>query len=261
MRFATSLLLLTASVTVYASPIRRAVNCAKVDDDGSALTGSAPGPGDFATCTYAGAGPCTYFAADGSFSSGGSSCPQGLPQDSTFGKETTTQQTQAPPPPPPPRTTTTKKTTSTTQQKTTPRVTTTSTPHPPPKTTSTKAKEITTTAKAPPVHTKAPPPPPPPTTSSSTMSTSSEMSMSSSAAQSSSQMMNPLSFSQGPSVARLAPTSSSARVTGGGATAVGAIGADPSGSPNAAGRLGMGSSGVLAVALALVAGAVGAVLI
>ncbi|KAJ7177249.1 hypothetical protein C8R43DRAFT_507093 [Mycena crocata] len=56
------------------------IQCAPVDDDGTALTGSA-GSGDFVTCTYAGAGLCAYFPADGSFSSGGSSCPQGVAQD------------------------------------------------------------------------------------------------------------------------------------------------------------------------------------
>ncbi|KAJ7097484.1 hypothetical protein C8R43DRAFT_1244388 [Mycena crocata] len=56
------------------------IKCAPVDDDGTALTGSA-GSGDFVTCTYAGAGPCAYFPADGSFSSGGSGCPQGVAQD------------------------------------------------------------------------------------------------------------------------------------------------------------------------------------
>jgi hypothetical protein len=38
------------------------VNCAKVDDDGSPLTGSAPGDEGFAECTYKDAGICTYFA-------------------------------------------------------------------------------------------------------------------------------------------------------------------------------------------------------
>ncbi|KAJ7734279.1 hypothetical protein B0H16DRAFT_1731883 [Mycena metata] len=36
---------------------------------------------EFAQCTYADAGPCAYFFADGSFSSGSSTCPKGLPQD------------------------------------------------------------------------------------------------------------------------------------------------------------------------------------
>ncbi|KAF9459253.1 hypothetical protein BDZ94DRAFT_1312546 [Collybia nuda] len=56
-----------------------AINCAPVDDDGSPLTGSSAA-GTFVTCTYQGAGPCTYFPTDGSFSSGASTCPQGLPQ-------------------------------------------------------------------------------------------------------------------------------------------------------------------------------------
>ncbi|KAJ7169203.1 hypothetical protein C8R43DRAFT_1231804 [Mycena crocata] len=60
--------------------VRQGIQCTPVDDDGTALTGSSAS-GDFVTCTYAGAGPCTYFPADGSFSSGGSSCPAGIAQD------------------------------------------------------------------------------------------------------------------------------------------------------------------------------------
>ncbi|KAJ7798231.1 hypothetical protein B0H14DRAFT_38489 [Mycena olivaceomarginata] len=81
------------------------INCASIDDDGSALadTGLGEDPG-FATCTYKDAGIRTYFGADGSFSSGTSTCPQGVPQSDGF--DTSSQQ-QAPPPPPPATKTTT----------------------------------------------------------------------------------------------------------------------------------------------------------
>ncbi|KAJ7608047.1 hypothetical protein DFH06DRAFT_1379356, partial [Mycena polygramma] len=156
MRFSasTSFLLLTASVAVFASPVRftrRAVNCAEVDDDGSSLISSAPAPEEgFALCTYQDAGECTYFGADGSFSSGSSTCPQGLAQASNFEEEGTTtstvkaKATQAPPPPPPPPPPS----------------------PPPPKTTSTIKIKTTSTPPPPPKTTEAPPPPPPKTTSS-----------------------------------------------------------------------------------------------
>ncbi|KAJ7710414.1 hypothetical protein B0H17DRAFT_1367 [Mycena rosella] len=84
MRTSTSTLLLAlalACASVGAAPSRRddSINCASADDDGTALTGSAP-DGTFVSCTYAGAGDCEYFS-DGSFSSGGSSCPKGVAQD------------------------------------------------------------------------------------------------------------------------------------------------------------------------------------
>ncbi|KAF7344997.1 hypothetical protein MVEN_01662500 [Mycena venus] len=47
--------------------------CPQTDDGGSNLIGSGVS-GKFKTCTYAAAGVCTYFS-DGSFSSGGSVCP------------------------------------------------------------------------------------------------------------------------------------------------------------------------------------------
>ncbi|KAJ7282480.1 hypothetical protein C8J57DRAFT_1295487, partial [Mycena rebaudengoi] len=78
MRFNPSLLFLTASVAVYASPIsitKRAVKCTAVDDDGTPLVSSNPEEDGFATCTYQGAGACLYFGADGSFSAGSSQCP------------------------------------------------------------------------------------------------------------------------------------------------------------------------------------------
>ncbi|KAJ7622232.1 hypothetical protein FB45DRAFT_870445 [Roridomyces roridus] len=66
-----------------------AVQCPPSDKGGVALTSSegadAGSPG-LVTCTYGttatgGAGPCTFFPANGSFSSGSSQCPAGIAQD------------------------------------------------------------------------------------------------------------------------------------------------------------------------------------
>ncbi|KAF7362705.1 hypothetical protein MVEN_00619800 [Mycena venus] len=84
MRFSTFSIVVTAASVALAvpTPFKRGINCAAVDDNGTALTGSsADATNSFATCIYKGAGDCTYFFADGSFSSGSSACPQGLPQD------------------------------------------------------------------------------------------------------------------------------------------------------------------------------------
>ncbi|KAJ7464257.1 hypothetical protein B0H11DRAFT_2309422 [Mycena galericulata] len=171
----TSLLLLTASATttVLGSPvrvptyIRRAaatvVKCAPVDKDGTPLlSSSVVEPGDFAECTYKDAGLCTYFAGNGSFSSGSSTCPAGIPQDLDFEEGMTTAQTKAtqapplpPPPPPPPKTTKAvpplpRKTTSTITKHTE---------------TTTAARAAKTTQAAQTTVIKAPPPSPPaPTT-------------------------------------------------------------------------------------------------
>ncbi|KAJ7923591.1 hypothetical protein B0H13DRAFT_55851 [Mycena leptocephala] len=79
-----SLFLLAASQSAHAVSLgyerRQSIQCPPVDKDGTALTGSAP-QDDFVTCTYVGAGLCAYFPADGSFSSGSSECPKGIPQD------------------------------------------------------------------------------------------------------------------------------------------------------------------------------------
>ncbi|KAJ7686379.1 hypothetical protein B0H17DRAFT_716821 [Mycena rosella] len=84
---------LTAAALAGAAPLRvaRAINCTPTDDDGTALTGSSvDAAGDFATCSYKDAGDCTYFFADGSFSSGSSTCPKGLPQNAaSSGTEST----------------------------------------------------------------------------------------------------------------------------------------------------------------------------
>ncbi|KAJ7111627.1 hypothetical protein C8R43DRAFT_1242877 [Mycena crocata] len=56
------------------------IQCATVDDDGTSLMATV-GTGNYVTCIYAGAGYCEYFPADGSFSSGSSNCPEGMPQD------------------------------------------------------------------------------------------------------------------------------------------------------------------------------------
>ncbi|KAJ7602916.1 hypothetical protein DFH06DRAFT_1257946 [Mycena polygramma] len=82
MRFSTFSVMVAASVAL-ASPTRfkRGIACAPVDDDGSALvSSSADAASEVATCVYKDAGDCTYFFADGSFSSGASTCPSGLPQ-------------------------------------------------------------------------------------------------------------------------------------------------------------------------------------
>ncbi|KAF7325077.1 hypothetical protein MKEN_00550400 [Mycena kentingensis (nom. inval.)] len=110
--------------------IDSSIECPSADDDGTPLTGSSKTNDDvgneFALCTYQGAGPCTYFFADGSFSSGSSQCPNGQAQvdDSPA----------SPPPattPPPPATSTTP-------------------PPPPPPTTTPPAPETTITPVAPP---------------------------------------------------------------------------------------------------------------
>ncbi|KAJ7144616.1 hypothetical protein C8R44DRAFT_145610 [Mycena epipterygia] len=80
----TSLLLfLAAFAHTLAAPTlqgRQSIQCATADKNGSPLTGSFP-TGDFVTCTYAAGEECTYFPADGSFSSGSSDCPKGIAQD------------------------------------------------------------------------------------------------------------------------------------------------------------------------------------
>ncbi|KAJ6626708.1 hypothetical protein B0H10DRAFT_1998197 [Mycena sp. CBHHK59/15] len=81
----------TAAVVASPARFKRGINCASADDDGTPLTGSSSSTesgNEFATCTYKDAGPCTYFFADGSFSSGSSTCPKGLPQDTTTGGST-----------------------------------------------------------------------------------------------------------------------------------------------------------------------------
>ncbi|KAJ7154917.1 hypothetical protein C8R43DRAFT_1126301 [Mycena crocata] len=130
------------------STISSGINCTPTDDDGSALTASAADSDkSFATCTYRNAGICTYFFADGSFSSGSSTCPQGLPQTGGSGggnggsgttTSNTVRQTETEAPPPPPETT----------KQSPPPETATSTPPPPPETT-----------------TSTPPPPPETSTS------------------------------------------------------------------------------------------------
>ncbi|KAF7319682.1 hypothetical protein MKEN_00749400 [Mycena kentingensis (nom. inval.)] len=69
-----ALLLLLASASVSA------IDCPATDKDGTALV-SSQGQDDFVVCTYEGAGPCSYFPANGSFSSGSSQCPVGIAQD------------------------------------------------------------------------------------------------------------------------------------------------------------------------------------
>ncbi|KAJ6579301.1 hypothetical protein B0H10DRAFT_2100486 [Mycena sp. CBHHK59/15] len=71
----------TAAVVASPARFKRGINCASADDDGTPLTGSS-------SSTESGCGPCTYFFADGSFSSGSSTCPKGLPQDTTTGGST-----------------------------------------------------------------------------------------------------------------------------------------------------------------------------
>ncbi|KAJ7078316.1 hypothetical protein B0H15DRAFT_954661 [Mycena belliarum] len=145
-------LLLAATAAVHAFPLRLArhasasasavkVNCESADDDGSPLTASgvsSEGAG-FASCTYQDAGECVYFAADGSFSSGSSTCPQGLPQDADFGKSsaenTTDDSTET--------TSTSSKATMTTTSTMKGKQTSTSTRMSPSKTTSTKKSSAT----------------------------------------------------------------------------------------------------------------------
>ncbi|KAF8067947.1 hypothetical protein FPV67DRAFT_1494352 [Lyophyllum atratum] len=112
-----------------------AVNCTPTDDDGTPLT-SSKDAGDFVTCVYSGAGACTYFPSDGSFSSGSSACPPGLPQGAGGGGDPATT-TPVPPPATP-------------------------TPPPPP--------PVTTPPPPPPATTPPPPPPPPATTTSTPVS-------------------------------------------------------------------------------------------
>ncbi|KAJ7152077.1 hypothetical protein C8R46DRAFT_1042949 [Mycena filopes] len=87
MRFSTLTITIVAAASVALAapaPFKRGINCPAADKDGTALSASTSLVEDgnqFAECTYADAGPCTYFFADGSFSSGSSTCPKGLPQD------------------------------------------------------------------------------------------------------------------------------------------------------------------------------------
>ncbi|KAJ7467520.1 hypothetical protein FB451DRAFT_1401525 [Mycena latifolia] len=97
MRFSSAQLyvgvMVAAATAALAAPARltRRVNCTPTDDDGSALTGSSVDADDsFATCSYKDAGECTYFFADGSFSSGSSTCPKGLPQDAASSSSSNT---------------------------------------------------------------------------------------------------------------------------------------------------------------------------
>ncbi|KAJ7027131.1 hypothetical protein C8F04DRAFT_95865 [Mycena alexandri] len=73
-------LLLVACAQAASIGRRQAIQCADVDKNGTPLTSSEP-QDDLVTCTYEGAGPCTYFPANGSFSSGSSDCPAGIAQD------------------------------------------------------------------------------------------------------------------------------------------------------------------------------------
>ncbi|KAJ7866150.1 hypothetical protein B0H13DRAFT_1073045 [Mycena leptocephala] len=139
----------SASNSASNGAISSTITCPPVDKDGTPLTASSSFNEDgneFAQCTYKDAGPCAFFFADGSFSSGSSTCPKGLPQTGSAGGGTTTT-TPAPPPPPPP---------TTTQAPPPPPTTTQAAPPPPP-------PPVTTSAALP------PPPPPPPTTSTSTL--------------------------------------------------------------------------------------------
>ncbi|KAJ7236784.1 hypothetical protein C8J57DRAFT_1479113 [Mycena rebaudengoi] len=89
------------------------IQCTPTDDDGTPNTGAQPATGedsDKIMCIYQGAGACTYFPADGSFSSGSSQCPAGIAQDPSVtelpipGKSSaapTPPPVSAPPPPPP----------------------------------------------------------------------------------------------------------------------------------------------------------------
>ncbi|CAK5266652.1 unnamed protein product [Mycena citricolor] len=136
------------------------VKCPAKDKQGSSVTSSSQGSENgnaLVTCTYAVAGPCTFFT-DGSFSSGGSDCPAGQSQGSS--QQTTTTSAPPPPPkttaapPPPPKTTV--------APPPPPPQTTTSTPPPPP------PPATTSTPPPPPPTTTSTPPPPPPSTSTST---------------------------------------------------------------------------------------------
>ncbi|KAJ7455983.1 hypothetical protein B0H11DRAFT_2066500 [Mycena galericulata] len=85
MRYSTPASLLLLAAVAHAAPNarRQAVQCAATDKGGTPLT-SSEGTGNFVTCIYGasgGAGQCTYFPANGSFSSGSSQCPAGVPQN------------------------------------------------------------------------------------------------------------------------------------------------------------------------------------
>ncbi|KAJ7455978.1 hypothetical protein B0H11DRAFT_2066486, partial [Mycena galericulata] len=85
MRYSTPASLLLLAAVAHAAPNarRQAVQCAATDKGGTPLTES-EGTGNFVTCIYGaagGAGQCTYFPANGSFSSGSSQCPAGVPQN------------------------------------------------------------------------------------------------------------------------------------------------------------------------------------
>ncbi|KAF7362191.1 RmlC-like cupin [Mycena venus] len=74
------------------SSISSSVICPDKDKDNTPLTASSPFNDEgntFASCTYPSAGLCAYFS-DGSFSSGSSTCPAGLPQLPGFGQASTT---------------------------------------------------------------------------------------------------------------------------------------------------------------------------
>jgi len=98
-----AILLLAASHAAALAISRRAdIQCPPTDKNGGALTATGPAedePG-FITCTYqGGAGLCTYFPADGSFSSGGSTCPKGIAQDPSVTTDTSSIVGAATPPP------------------------------------------------------------------------------------------------------------------------------------------------------------------
>ncbi|KAF7312798.1 hypothetical protein MKEN_00963200 [Mycena kentingensis (nom. inval.)] len=72
-----------AALTESPDTIDPNVACNAEDDDGTPLIASGVGDDEkqFSWCEYEAAGLCTYFATDGSFSSGSSNCPEGLTQD------------------------------------------------------------------------------------------------------------------------------------------------------------------------------------
>ncbi|KAF8175726.1 hypothetical protein K438DRAFT_1727633 [Mycena galopus ATCC 62051] len=76
------------------------VTCPSADKDGSPLESAATSTDSdgnvFASCTYSSAGVCTFFS-DGSFSSGSSTCPAGLPQASGFGTSPSSSGVNCPP--------------------------------------------------------------------------------------------------------------------------------------------------------------------
>ncbi|KAJ6493327.1 hypothetical protein C8R45DRAFT_989468 [Mycena sanguinolenta] len=179
MRVSAFSVVVTAASMVLAAPapLKRqadsSIICPAADKTGSALSaqGSLVDEGnEFSQCVYPVAGTCTYFFADGTFSSGSSKCPVGLPQTAATGagnaptavnaaggggQQTTTKQavttTNTPPP---------VATTSSTVAPAPP-VTTQSTEAPPPVTTqSTEAPVVTSTQST----------ETPPTTSTSTLS-------------------------------------------------------------------------------------------